>query len=304
MNAFVDFSTTATTSSDLTNSYNGISALYSINDKLDAPPPLVVDDDENVYCDYEIDELPMDDEGNRILPSTFTPTSKHTICARGKTYWNHKGNVKYRQLIAAATTKYQFASTKLEKTNIVSDIVTALQHNGHGGLIKKDNSSIAPTSSSSSSLTKKKNSKQNDDSSSRWVICNIHFAREKVSQSLRDSLSSQYKSSTKTKKTRRMKVTEKINLDIDKAITSNKGVMSRINKLHTDLQIKNNSYASDYTVMNMFSLANLDILETIKKDANLLNQYQLATNEANNTANTSIVVTTMTPPPQVEQAAC
>ena len=301
MNAFVDFSATASSNSN---------PFLCVNDKLDATtyatelPPLVVDDDENVYCDYEIDELPMDDEGNRILPSSFTPTSKHTICARGKTYWNHKGNVKYRQLIAAATTKYQFASTKLEKTNIVSDIVTALQHNGHGGLIKKDNSSIAPTSSSSL-LTKKKNIKQNDDNSSRWVICNIHFAREKVSQSLRDSLSSQYKSSTKTKKTRRMKVTEKINLDIDKAITSNKGVMSRINKLHTDLQIKNNSYASDYTVMNMFSLANLDILETIKKDANLLNQYQLATNEANNTANATVVVVTTThTQQQVEQAAC
>ena len=210
-----------------------------------------------VHAKIDICSLPTDEEGNRILPCDFSPTSMHTICARGKTYWDHKGNVKYRQLIASATKKYQQATNKLEKTLIVSEIVDALENSGRGGLVKRD-----PLHNN------------------RWVVCNIHFAREKVSQSLRDSLSTQYKSSTKTKKTRRMKVTEQINCDVDRAITSNVGVMSRIHKLNQDLQLHNDEYASDLSVCTLFSQANLDILETIKQDTSLLSQFQLATTQA------------------------
>ena len=81
--------------------------------------------------DIDYSSLPIDEEGNYILPNDFIPTSFHTICARGKTYWDHKGNVRYRQLIASATKKYsQAGPDKLQKTLIVSEIVNALQQGG------------------------------------------------------------------------------------------------------------------------------------------------------------------------------
>jgi len=189
------------------------------------------------------------------LPDDFSPGPNDVVCARGKSYWDHAGNQKYRALIAGCTEKYSATSNKLEKTLIVSEIVDSV-HKRKGKFVKK---------------VKK---------GGPWVEVDEVFAREKVGQSLRDGLHNKYRSSTKAKKQRRSQVNEKISGDIDKVIHSNRVVSARIDELTQEVQ-KNGALASDYSIITLFSRANSDILETIKKDGSMLNQFQDATVAAN-----------------------
>lgn len=76
--------------------------------------------------------------------------------------------------------KYSAATTKQEKSRIVSDIVdTIRQSSGDGGFVKLD------------PLT------------GTWRLVSDHHCREKVGQTLRDALHTKYSSSTKAKKRRR-----------------------------------------------------------------------------------------------------
>ena len=76
--------------------------------------------------------------------------------------------------------RYNAATTKQEKSRIVSDIVdTIRQASPDGGFVKLD-----PLTGS-------------------WREVGDHLAREKVGQTLRDSLHTKYSSSTKAKKERR-----------------------------------------------------------------------------------------------------
>jgi hypothetical protein len=192
-----------------------------------------------------------DCEGSIYLPLDFTPGQNDVVCARGKSFWDHEGNKKYRALIASATVKYSGSTNKLEKTLIVSEIVEAVHHRS-GKFVKKENKG------------------------GPWVQVDEVFAREKVGQSLRDGLHNKYRSSTKAKKQRRSQVNEKFNGDIDRVIHSNVSVSRRIDELTREVQ-KNGALASDYSIVTLFSRANSDILETIKKDASMLNQFQDAT---------------------------
>ena len=189
--------------------------------------------------------------GDILLPPNFIPSNQDVVCARGKSYWDHAGNIMYRQLIGRSTTKYSTTSNKLEKTLIVSEIVEAV-HSQHGKFVKK--------------LRK----------GGPWVEVDEVFAREKVGQSLRDGLHDKYKSSTKAKKQRRQNINEKFNGDIEKVIFSNTKVSNRIEQLSKEVA-KNGALASDYSIITIFSRANSDILESIKKDSSMLNQYQNAT---------------------------
>jgi hypothetical protein len=82
------------------------------------------------------DENEEGDDGNTPLPDGYNPSNTDCICARGKAYWSHPGNQKYRELIAAATPRYSETTNKLEKTLIVSEIVEAVHKSG-GKFIKK-----------------------------------------------------------------------------------------------------------------------------------------------------------------------
>jgi hypothetical protein len=77
-----------------------------------------------------------DNEGNIPLPDGYKPAPQDVICARGKAYWDHPGNQRYRELISSATPKYSETANKLEKTLIVSEIVQAI-HEANGKFIKK-----------------------------------------------------------------------------------------------------------------------------------------------------------------------
>lgn len=206
-------------------------------------------------------EVSDDDEGssssttaptsNSCLPAGFVPGPNDVVCARGKSYWDHEGNKRYRALIGAATDKYSTSNNKLEKTLVVSDIVEAI-HKQSGRFVKKEKKG------------------------GPWVVVDEVFAREKVGQSLRDGLHDKYKSSTKAKKQRRATVNEKFNGDIDRVIHSNRVVSQRIDELTREVE-KSGHVASDFSIISLFSRANSDILETIKKDATMLDRFQDAT---------------------------
>ncbi|KAG7367363.1 hypothetical protein IV203_030034 [Nitzschia inconspicua] len=198
----------------------------------------------SVISDDETEEM----DGNTPLPARYKPSTSDCICARGKAYWDHPGNQKYRELIAAATPKYSETTNKLEKTLIVSEIVEAV-HRAGGKFIKK---------------VKK---------GGPFVIVSEVFAREKVGQSLRDGLSTKYKSATKFKKQRKPKSnSEKVHLDADKVVTSNRYVCQRIEELRYQVKCCGD-LASDASIITLFSQTNSDILETIKRDHSMLQRY-------------------------------
>jgi hypothetical protein len=101
------------------------------------------------------------------------------------------------------------------------------------------------------------------------------LAREKVGQSLRDSLHSLYRSSTKAKRRRREVVGAGIVDDVENLIQSNKQVSNRIGKLSADMKQRGNA-APELFVSQIFTQANMDILEAFKKDANLLDKFNEA----------------------------
>lgn len=81
-------------------------------------------------------------------------------------------------MIEAKLEKYSSATSKLEKSLIVSSIVDSVRDaSPDGGFVKKDGG--------------------------RWYEVGDHIAREKCGQSFRDLLHEKYKSSTKAKKMRR-----------------------------------------------------------------------------------------------------
>ena len=188
------------------------------------------------------------------LPDHLAPRPNDVVCARGKSYWDHEGNKRYRALIQAATEKYSSTTNKLDKTLIVSEIVEAI-HAQQGRFVKKEKKA------------------------GPWVVVDEVFAREKISQSLRDGLHDKYKSSTKAKQQRRAAVNEKFHDDVETAILSNSVVSQRMDALSQEVEISG-SVASDFSIIELFTKANSDILETIKKDKTMMEKYEEAATTA------------------------
>ena len=234
------------------------------------------------------DDNNEEETGVVYLPSDFVPGPNHVVCARGKGYWNHSGNVRYRAIIAAASQRYARTTNKVDKSVIVTEIIHAIETNNNG-------------SDGSCGFVKK-------EGKNRFVLCDEHFMREKITQSLRDDLKDMYKSSTSTKKTRRTKVCQSIHERVEHAIRSNGHVSYRMQQLSYDLatatvrQTTNNnnnnsdndessgySDIDDDVFCNMLSCANSDILSAIKADRSLLRRYEQFSQEANTLAGVALV---------------
>lgn len=182
--------------------------------------------------------------------SDFSPRRNDVICARGKHYWDHEGNKMYRTIVALSKDKYIKATSKIEKSLIVSEIVESI-HNSGGSFVKQDKEG-------------------------RWVEVDDHSAREKVSQSLRDNLFDQYRSSTRAKRFRQAILNKKIDGNIDKVVQSNRLVSQRIEKLRWE--VTESTLSTDArSICAIFSDANSDILEAIKRDQSLLQEWRQAT---------------------------
>jgi hypothetical protein len=208
---------------------------------------------------------------SKVTISESTIKSIDVVCVRGRSYWGHEGNQMYRKLIDFAKIRYSNAPTRFTKSIIVSEIIDAV-HRYKGRFIKK--------------VGKGKNS--------HWIECDEHFIREKVTQSLRDGLSFKYSSSTKRKRDRKAQVQESFVGDIDKIVHSNSNVSMKINKMKRQVENANRIYGNDVldeTMLRIFDQANLDILETIKKDRSMLNQLNcVVTNENNSSSLTSAAI--------------
>lgn len=194
------------------------------------------------------------------LPWDFSPGPNHVVCHRGRTFWDHEGNKMYRSIIKSANQKYAACKNKYEKSLVVSEIVEAIIHNNacNGGFVKKD------------AIT------------GRWVEADERFSREKVGQSLRDSLHSQYRSSTKAKNRRKTVLFDPAKDGVEQIIHSNQQVSDRIHQLSTDFQ-SHGDKTNEQAISALFDQANRDILETIKLDPQLRHRFQQVTTHTNAT---------------------
>jgi hypothetical protein len=192
----------------------------------------------------------VDDDNTDFLPVGFEPGSRHVICARGKAFFDHSGNQYYRKMVESAKAKYLSSKNKFEKTLVVTEILShIIQPNPiDGGFIKKTKGG-------------------------RWVVVGEAYAREKVGQSLRDTLHDQYKSSTKAKKRQRLMATERIHGSVNEVMNSNQAVSTRMEELAKEVE-ENGSSTDDFAICTIFTRANSDILESIKKDATLRKTFE------------------------------
>lgn len=195
-------------------------------------------------------------KNKQSLPSDFQPGPRHVICARGKAHYDHPGNQFYRQLIEQCKAKYSSSSNKFEKTLVVSEILDVLIKANplDGGFVKKGKKG------------------------EQWVVVSHAYAREKVGQSLRDTLHDQYKSSTKAKKMQRLMVTERIHGSVNQVINSNQVVSNRMEALAKEVE-ENGSSTDDSAICTLFTRANSDILESLKKDATLRTTFERSFSE-------------------------
>jgi len=215
---------------------------------------------------------PSLEQANKIKTTTSgLPINRNdVVCVRGKAYWDHEGNQIYRKLIECAKTRYSNASNRFAKSMIVSEIIDAVHRSGARFTKKVGKGKI-----------------------SYWVECKENFVREKVTQSLRDALSFKYSSSTKRKKERKaMKVQEeKIHGNIDEIVQSNIAVSYKINSLRQNVEYVNHIYGNDIldeTILEIMDMGNQDILETIKKERSMLNQFDGVTNGTKNALSTTV----------------
>lgn len=108
------------------------------------------------------------------LSANFSPGRFDVICARGKKALQHVGNVNFRRMIESNLEPYSRANTKPLKSALVTSIVNAVrQASPEGGFVKEVDGA--------------------------WYEVGDHIAREKIGQSFRDALHTQYRSSTRAK---------------------------------------------------------------------------------------------------------
>lgn len=249
---------------------------------------------------------------NKMVPlqKNYAPHKFDVICAKGREAKNHSGNIFYTNLINEVFPRYSKACNKLEKTLIVSEIVDKVRSlSPMGGFIKREKLSkidvvydvdVGSTCSSTNY---------------QYYEVGDHIAREKVGQSLRDRLSNQYKSSTKSKRRRREALGANITNEVENMIRNNVFVCNCINDL-TEAATTSSMFLRYYTkeenngnvkekesedegtsedktkvesilngnggddeerrVIELFTHTNLEILEAFKLDKQLLEQFRAA----------------------------
>lgn len=186
---------------------------------------------------------PIGGGDRRDLSGSFVPGDYDVICGKGKGCFNHQGNKNFRKIVGLFLESYSEASSKLEKSAIVSAIIqTVRSQSGEGGFVKKDSST------------------------GLWVEVGDHLAREKVGQTIRDALHFQYRSSTKAKKKRRQVEQAKASANMNQISMSHFEISSKIN----GLKDKVTETSTDRQLSDLFTQANLEILNEL----NRLNQLR------------------------------
>ena len=178
----------------------------------------------------------------------FVPEKYDVICARGKYAFSHSGNIYFRELVDQMAQKYASTSNKAQRTIIVSDIVDKIRSLGNGFI------------------------KQERDGT--WYEVGDAVAREKTGALFRNALSSQYKSSTTSKKKRRVSTSSKVEAQLHHIMLSNDDIRQTLESMRM--------YAAtpeipDELVESFFTTKNLYILDNLIKPNNLLKDVFLET---------------------------
>ena len=194
-------------------------------------------------------------EPTPICSSSSSSSSFHeagqwdVICGRGQHVYNHSGNVFLRKLVEKQVHIYSSATTKAQRSTIVSDIVDTVRSMGRG-FIKKE-------------------------ADGTWVEVGDVIAREKIGQAFRGALGLKYKSSNASKKRRRAATSSKFHQALHKIMISNTVVKQKTEEMAADAQ--QSAHLSDDAIMAMFSANNKFLLEgVIKTDQTLVDKFQTA----------------------------
>ena len=192
------------------------------------------------------------------LPPSFEPTKNCVICGRGNKARNHIGNKRFRALLQQSADKYSSASSKVEKSIVVSEIVEQVRSlaRPYGGFVKQT-------------------------SDGKWVEVGDDIAREKVGANLRDLLHAQYKSSTKAKLTRRrVEITDEIEYLVNNNAEVRMLTQQLSDRMAASRQAMENPSPEDDKnmlvlndddrVLQLFTQTNCAILQAIKSDDSLL----------------------------------
>ena len=183
---------------------------------------------------------------NKELEQCFEPGPFDVICGQGKTSKTHAGNIYFQSIIQKRAKEYAGTTEKRSKSKIVRNIIETIQQKSpNGGFVKKG-------------------------SDAQWKVVGLEQAREKVSQSLRDTLAGRYRSSLMAKKKSRMESNLKRMVDFDEIIANNKFVGSKMQWLAGTIK-NTNSSASDGTlpdasILKLMTETNFCILRQLKKD--------------------------------------
>jgi len=181
-------------------------------------------------------DLILQEPSTTQFDSSEISLSKYdVICGRGRIAFNHTGNKRFREIVKSNLTRYSDASTKGEKSMIVSHIMRIVRQ--HGNFVK---------------YTSEK---------SRFENVAERLAREKVGQVLRDILHTQYRSSTEAKKQRRLAQKQQRDAQIHQIVKNNKRITSIMDVASTKVQ----GLVSDADLTRFFMSANLNILKELKQ---------------------------------------
>ena len=180
------------------------------------------------------------------LGFNFAPGPNDVVCARGKEAFLHPGNKMFRQLVEGFTQRYESAPNKAQRSCIVSDIIEKVRSMGNGFVRKEKDG--------------------------EWREVGDTVASEKVGSLFRNALSSQYKSSTNSKKKHRTTTASKVEAKLHQIMMSKPEIKSTTKSMAAFAaqdDVSDEDVVAHFTKQNLFMLDKL-----IKPDKQLINRFQ------------------------------
>jgi hypothetical protein len=82
-----------------------------------------------------------EDKKKKFLADDYVLNDYDVVCGRGRTCYNHKGNVRFRDIVQQQLGQYMKAKSKTDKTIVIYDIIQYVRQTTPtpgGGFVKKD----------------------------------------------------------------------------------------------------------------------------------------------------------------------
>ena len=165
----------------------------------------------------------------------IVPSPLDVVCCKGNLAFQHEGNQRLQAIVRSYVDQYEAAETKGEKSMVVSLVMSAIREE-RGRFVRKD-----PVSGV-------------------WKVTTTRFAREKIGQMFRNSLHSQYKSSTASKRRRREVIQSNYDSCLMEVVQSSTFVKDEMTSVSGRVKSSN-----DETVATMLLESNIRLLEHFKE---------------------------------------